>query len=248
MSIITAHWSATSPDDSGVYHRLGDYHAEFGLIKPLSNTVLTHCRNAVHPADVPWSDLSHIFAVWKNYNFDTATSYGTWMWNHDFRDNTPNIEVAALCMGGSDVCTTDFGAHPFTKAHAWMMAGVIARIAKLKGIDPMQSFEAVNGYMNGPLFAVSTHGERAYQTENMQVENADRGYSGYRGYGAYSADPDMRWDLDVLDVADLKALGSFQTAYAATKSSAAWLRNAAASIIHANYTADMWGLDVAVAR
>lgn len=236
MGIITGHWSATSPE------RLGDYHAEFGQRGDIPQALLATCRAAVRADQIPWSVLRQNFNVWKNTNFDTVMTYGTWDWNHDFRDGSPNIEVGALCMGGPHTGTTNFGQWPYTKAHAWMHAGVIARIAHLKGIKPLESFEAPAGYMNGPLYAISTHGERAYQTANPGID--DQG----RGYGLWSKDPDCRWDLDVLDFADLAKLKTYDAAYAATKASASWLRNAVADILARNLQADMWGLDGTVAR
>ena len=240
MSILTGHWSASDPV------RLKDYHVEFAQRGTLAPAMLEKCRSAKTAQDVPWIALKLSFDVWKNTNFDTPTSYGTWDWNHDFRDGSPNIEIAAMCMAEASI--SDFGSYPYTKAHAWMHAAIMARIAHLKGIDPLASFDPVQGYFDGPIFALSTHGERAYQTVNSSVETADRGYTGYRGYGMYSADPDSRWDIAVVDVLNKAALSSYETAYPSVKSSAAWLRASAAQIIHLNLIADMWGLDQEVPR
>lgn len=231
MSIVTAHWSGTPAQ------RERAYHLEFMQRQtPLQANLLQACRDAQAPSDVPWVRMYGAFAVYKNVNFDTAMDYGCFGWNHDFRDNSPNIEVAAMCMGGPHTGTRNFGEWPYTKAHAWMHAYLIAMVCRLKGIDPLESFKPVQGFMNGPLYSVSTHGERAYQTQNKPIDRHNR------GYGLYGDDPDCRWDLAILDPHDIDKLGSYNSARKAVTDSANWLRSMASKIKHDSGFTDHFNL------
>lgn len=245
MSEITGHWSASPPE------RLNAYHVEFALTGSLSEDVMHELRalknaGGYSPTGFPWDTIRPQFTIWKNDSFTTSTDYGTWDNNNDPRDDSPNIEVAAMCMGGSDVSVeSNWGKWPYTIAHAWMHAGIIARICALKDIDANESFPASvepSVLQNGPIYVVSTHGERATQTQNWGVPGAaaaSLAQSQEFGYFAGSGDPNSREDLFLLDVTYL-APGAVTVANA--KASAAWLREQA-HLIKAAGISDYWGLN-----
>ena len=232
MSLITHHWSASPPA------RIYDYHLEYALTGAIVPALREKLLAAQSPKDVDFVELCAQFHWWKNVDFATATDYGTWHWNHDFRDGSPNIEIGALCMGGEGVSVAgSWGTWPFTIAHAWMAVAIGARVAKLKGIDPLGSFPASGGFQNGPLYNISTHGERALQT----IDPAASLRPGF-GYFAYSGDGDCRWDLSALDYSRSASLATPDGARAQAISSAAWIRKQTAATIAAGIT-DFWGLD-----
>jgi hypothetical protein len=225
MSLITGHWSASGPNF------LNDYHVEF-FKKP--GTDVSHISLDIEP---DFNEILNLFAIQKNDDLGTPTDFGTWHLNHDPRDGSPNIEIGALCM--ANATTQNWGLYPFTPAHAWMMAAIIARVAQLKHVDTGGSFDSSvesSVLMNGPIFDVSTHAERAFQTQNPGVDHPERGYF------IFSGDPDCRWDLTVLDPAAVGEIANFNSAIAAAKISAAWIREKAHAIKAAGIH-DFWGLD-----
>jgi hypothetical protein len=233
--LITCHWSASPPAP------LTDYHVEFALARPIpidldaklkANAVLT-------AADV--DRLKSAFDVWKFMDFAAIPVYAVWHLNHDPRDDSADISIAALCMGGEHVNTIGpWGRWPFTRAHAYMMAAVVARVAAIKGIDVNESFPITGNLggrlQNGPVYAVATHGYRAYQTPNVGVAHPERGYF------MFSGDPDMRWDLAALDADEAHELSSFDSAIARASASCAWLRQTAHRLKSAGIR-DFWGLE-----
>ncbi len=225
MSLVTAHWSASGPAF------LGDYHVEF-FLKPTSD--VSRISLDIEP---DFDALFAFFEVKKNDDLGAATDFGTWHLNHDPRDGSPNIEIGALCM--ANATTQNWGRYPYTPAHAWMHAAIIARVAHLKGIDIGGSFEASvepSVLMSGPIFNISTHAERALQTQNPGVANPERGYF------IFSGDPDCRWDLTILDQAAVSELASPESAISAARVSAAWLREKAHAIKSGGIT-NFLGLD-----
>lgn len=229
--LLTDHWSATGPN------RLRDYHIEYALTGLLTATLRAELLRAQRPGDVDWDALRFIFTIWKNDNLETPTDYGTWHMNHDPRDGSANVEIGALCMGGEDVrIDGSWGSYPFTIAHAWMAAGISARVCALKSIDTQGSFTNDN-FQNGPLFNVSTHAERALQTPDPDAVLRP----GF-GYFAYSGDGDCRWDLAALDYSDSHLLGTPDGARAMALQSASWIRSQAHAIKAAGI-ADFWKLD-----
>ena len=234
--LITAHWSASMRD------RLRDYHLEFA-IDPLSDSLYELLYKAESPADVDWHTLLSHTQIYKNFEFGTKTGYGTWHLNSDPRDGTPNVEIAALTMGGTDVKTTGpWGSNPYKKAHAWIHAGLIARVAQLKFIDINGSFDVSvepTVLQNGPIFNVSTHGERAMQTNDEGQDNIPTA-----GYFDYSGDSNCRGDIAALDESDAHLLDNLSDAEHVCKASAAWLRSQAHSIKVSGIT-DFWNLDKA---
>lgn len=226
MSLITAHWSASGPTF------LGDYHVEFFL-----KGGAVGADHVSLDAQPDFDALLSMFAIQKNDDLSTATDYGTWHLNHDPRDGSPNIEIGALCM--ANATTQAWGSYPFTPAHAWMMAALIARVAALKSIDVGGSFDVSvepSVLQNGPIYNVSTHAERAIQTQNPGVPNPALGYF------IYSGDPDCRWDLAVLDQAAVSQLTTAARAESAAIVSAAWIREKAHAIKAAGIK-DFWGLN-----
>ena len=232
MSLITAHWSATSPV------RLRTYHVEFAYTGALSPAVVTACLAAQAPADVDWDSLARAFAIWKNMDFSAATDYGTWHINHDPRDNSPNIEVAAMCMQGASV-SGPWGPYPYEKVHAWMHAAIIARIGMLKDIPLDAFFDNPNPdvYQNAPLYVVSTHAERAYQS----VDPDAKAIPSYGDF-VYGGDGDCRFDCAALDPSAAHVLASPDSALSSMRSSAQWLRQRA-HLIALGKPKDMWGLN-----
>lgn len=162
--------------------------------------------------------------------------------NTDPRDGSANTEVSAMCMAGAQ--TSDFGQYPYTMAHAWVHAGLLARICALKNIDATESFDTSiepATLQNGPIFTVSTHGERAIQTVDYGVPNGNassRTASDQFGYFVGSGDPDSRWDIALLDPGYITS----GVTVAGAKASAAWLRQQAHAI-KSSGIADYWGLD-----
>jgi len=233
--LITGHWSV-SP-----LKRLRDYHLEFALIAALTDEQNHLLRAATSPDQVDFDELRKHFVTYKNFEFGTATSYGTWDMNRDPRDGTPNVEIAMLGMDGTDVVINGpWGDHPYTKAHAWMHAAIIARVAQIKGIDTGGSFDTSvepSVLQNGPIHNISTHGERAYQTNDQGQDKIPK-----LGYFAYSGDSECRWDLAALDPSDAHLLGDEASALSTMLASAAWIRQQAHAIKVAGIT-DLWGLD-----
>ena len=226
--LITGHWSATGPT------RLNDYHIESAK---KTGAAVPHLTRDSNPCAADWIALRAAFDIWKNDALSQPTDYGTWHLNHDPRDQSSNIEIGMLCM--ANATTQNWGNYPLTFAHAWVMAGIIARVAQLKNIDINGSFGASvepSVLMNGPIFNVSTHAERALQTQNPGVQNPNLGYF------IYSGDPDCRWDLAVLDPSEVRRLSSASSAKEAAIGSAAWLRDKAHEIKSTGIT-DFWGLN-----
>lgn len=232
--ILTTHWSASSPA------RINDYHVEFALKFPQIDPAFMHdLRAATDPTKVDFDKLFWNFNTWKNFVLTDVTTYGTWHLNHDPRDGTsPDVEIGALCMGGEGTSITRWGRWPYTTAHAWMHAAIIARICAMKRLDPLQRFAPTNGLQDGPIFVVSTHAERAFQTVNPGIDNIN-----HRGYGMYSGDPDMRWDIAVFEQADAGKLIDYPHARQAVHDSAQWLREQSAGIIAHNLLTPTLGLD-----
>lgn len=235
--LITAHWSATGP------YRINDYHVEYGAKNGISAALNQTAENATDPSQVDWKALKAAFNVWKNTQFGTPTDYGTWHLNHDPRDGSANIEVGALCMGGEGVSITGpWGAYPYTYAHGWMHAAIIARICFLKKIDPNSSFPVSvepGVLQNGPIYSVSTHAERALQTQDSAAVLRPT-----FGYFAYSGDGDCRWDIACRDVKDAPKLAKPADAKTEALANAAWLRHQTAAILKTlTPKSSMWGLD-----
>jgi hypothetical protein len=232
--LITDHWSASGPN------RINDYHVEFGAkaaIDPTYNKTIGSYANA---ASMDFAKLYSLFNVWKNVDLSTPTDYGTYMINNDPRDNSANIEVGALCMGGENVSTVGpWGQYPYTFAHAWMHAAINARICKLKGISPTGSFVSSN-FMNGPVYNISTHAERAIQTPDGPAANLRPNF----GYFIFSGDPDCRWDIAVRDVSLAPKLATPDNAKIEAIASATWIRQMTAEVLATlDAKSDMWGLD-----
>lgn len=230
--IITNHWSGSSND------RIKEYHVTYGTKLDSIPASLLEKFNVASPGQVDWDLLFNLFNVWKNTDLHTPTPFGTYRMNHDPRDGSADIEVGALCMGGEYVTPTgSWGSYPFTRAHAWMAAGICARIAQICTIDCMESFTSDSEYyINGPFYAISTHAERAHQTVSPDAKEADRGYD------LYSGDPDCRWDLAVLCAEDNHRLGLESTYYGVASESANWIRTQAHAIKSAGIK-NLWGLD-----
>jgi hypothetical protein len=236
--LLTCHWSGSDPG------RLRAYHGEFGDNGGLNAAIIAMCKEATKPSEIDWLKLRAAFNVWKNDDLTVPTEYGTYHINHDPRDGSSNIEVAAMCMGGDDVNVPGpWGQWPYTFAHAWMHAGVVARICQIKGLDTGGSFDASvdpGTLQNGPIYVVSTHGERAWQTTGQGVQTT---YPS-RGYAAYSTDTDPRFDCMARDVSLAGGCVDFDSALASTRSTAAWIRETAHAIKLAGIT-DLWNLDKA---
>ena len=233
--LITNHWSVTPAGT-----RLGEYHVEFGL-KPGTNVAIFNKEVLTGDGGQVTSAVRGAFNIWKNVDLTTPTSYGTWNVNHDPRDQSANVEIASLCMGGEGVSVAGpWGSEPFTFAHFLMHCHLTARVCKLKGLDPLGSFassEFPDLLQNGPIHTASTHGERAIQTiDNIKTLRPSFGYF------AYSGDPDCRWDLAAPDYTMANLLATPQGAYSTCLTTAGQLRSIAAKILTAGIT-DMWGLD-----
>ncbi len=219
--------------------RLRAYHLEYAARGELTAAELVPFGLTTPTARIDFTALRALFTVYKNHNFVDATTHGTWKINRDPRDRSPNIEIAALCMGGSDVSVGHWGRFPFTRAHAWMMAALMARVATLKLIDTSETFDGSRyGFINAPIATLSTHAERALQTPSPDATQRPD-----FGYFLYSGDPDCRWDLAALDPADAPALLSAQSARLCAVGAAAWLRSRAHEIKRAGIH-DFWGLDL----
>jgi hypothetical protein len=236
--IATGHWSATGTKAEPPA-RIRDYHIEFALTGTITADLRASLLVAQDPVLVDWAHLAAAFTVWKNDDLSTPTDYGTWHENHDPRNGQANVEIGALCMGGEGVAVAGpWGDCPFTIAHAWMMAGAMARVCHIKGLDAAGSYPQPDGFQNGPQFVLSTHGERALQTPDGPAANLRPSF----GYFAYSGDPDCRWDLSELDYSRAANLATPDGAKAACIASAAWLRKQAHAIL-ADGVSDLWGLD-----
>lgn len=242
--IATYHWSATVPI------RIKKYHIECALKIPNLDPDFLHNLRALAlvPSGythVPWQKLYSYFDIWKNFDFDKALDYGCWHLNKDPRDQSPNVEIAALCMDGQGLD----GIHPFTIAHAWALAGLGARLAAIKGLDPRESFKAPPELQNGPLWVFDTHGGRALQTPNWGVEGAgatSEALSKEFGYFPGSGDPDSRSDLWCLDPT-YKANGLKEIPSAALNS-ANWMRIQTHALtmqaqVHGGFPGGLLGLD-----
>jgi hypothetical protein len=140
--------------------------------------------------------------------------------------------------------TTEWGAYPFTIAHAFMLAAIAARVAQLKGLDVGGSFETnvrPDVLQNGPIFIFSTHAERAIQTYNPPPNGAsDETHAREFGYFLGSGDPNLRWDITVLDPSQIGMMTGDLRVVA--RNSAEWLRDRAHEFKAAGIT-DFWGLD-----
>jgi hypothetical protein len=234
--LITCHWSASGP------HPISDYHVEFALSRAIPDDIAANLARGAELALPDIDRLAKAFDIWKLMDFGQIPEYATWHINHDPRDGkTPNVAVAALCMGGEGVNTTGpWGRWPFTMAHAYVMAAIAARICQLKGVNCTDSFDPseckYSAQMNGPIQIVASHGERAYQTPNPGVA------APARGYFIYSGDPDCRWDLAALRVEDAKKLAAFDSAIACARASGDWIRAHAHTITQSGIE-NFWGLD-----
>lgn len=234
--IMTCHWSATGPTP------ITDYHVEFALVRPIPSdlSAMLSAGKPLGPADV--DRLKAAFDIWKFMDFSAIPQYAVWHLNHDPRDGTSaDVSIAALCMGGENVTTTgSWGKYPFTWAHAYIMAAIVARIATIKNVDVGESFDEseckYSAQQNGPIYTVATHGYRAYQTPNPGVANPERGYF------LYSGDNHIRWDLAALNQSVASGLRDFDSALALANKSCQWLRETAHTIKAAGVN-DLWGLD-----
>jgi len=235
--ILTCHWSVTPPT------RQRDYHIEFALTGNLSSEYIASLGTVTDPSKIDWKTLKNAFTIYKNNNLTDVTTYGTWHLNSDPRDGSANVEIAALTMDGSDVTTTgSWGPNPYTFAHAWIHAGIVARVCKIKNIEANGSFNVSvepSVLINGPIYIVSTHGERALQTNDDGEDTVPQ-----RGYGIFSGDSSCRWDIACLDPSQNHLLNDATTAIASVHSSAAWIRNMAHLIkADASLISDLWALD-----
>jgi hypothetical protein len=201
--IITSHWSG-----SGAV-RLRAYHEEIARTGAITDTYRAHLRTLWSQMNgalsVDWPQLFSLFTVWKNTDLSTPRDYGTWDINTDPRDGSTNIEIASMCMPGG--ATAFDGAEPFTVAHAFVHAYLVAAIAKRENIDVLATFPASvrpGTLQNGPIDVVGTHGTRAIQTIDYGVSGgnaASQAQSDEFGYFFGSGDPDSRADLFCLDPA-----------------------------------------------
>jgi hypothetical protein len=236
--LVTCHQSASPPI------RLHDYHLEFGLKDGvvLAASLIAACKRATNAADIDWLAMRAAFNIYKNDPLVTATSYGTFEMNHDPRDGSANVEIAALCMGGEGVSVAGpWGRWPYTYIHCAMHAALVARVCQLKDLDTLGTFDAgiaPNIMQNGPISVVSTHGERAWQTYDI----GQGGKIAERGYFAYSGDPNCRWDCIARDPSEAAQCATYDGALRSARATAAWIRSMAHSVKAAGIT-DMWGLD-----
>lgn len=242
MSVQTHHWSGSGPT------RIRAYHVEIAREQPLPSDYLYDLRVLWRRTDgarsVDFAKLKSYFAIYKNDDLSTPTDYGTWDFNEDPRDGSPNIEIASLCMPKG--ATAFDQEEPFTIAHAWAHAYIAAVIAKLKNMDVMGSFDAAPypQFQNGPIPIIGTHGTRAIQQVNFGVQGAgasSEALSKQYGYFFGSGDPQSRADLFCLD-------GSWYDANVGVTikqalESATELRWNAHVIKAENLVTDMWGLD-----
>jgi hypothetical protein len=121
-----------------------------------------------------------------------------------------------------------------------MHCAINARVAKLKNIDLTATFDVSvdpNVLQNGPIHVLSTHGERALQTNDLGADTIPA-----RGYFAYSGDPDCRWDLAALDPRDAHLLADANNAVLTCHKSADTIRNVS-HILSGLPIANYWGLD-----
>ena len=236
--LVTHHWSASPPV------RIKDYHLEYGLCRAFEVDYLAQLDKAQHPSEIDWKKLREYFNVWKNVDFHTPTPFGTYRLNHDPRDNSADVEIGALCMGGERVSlASNWGSYPFTIGHAWFAAGLTARVAAICNIDIAGSFQPNRpDLINGPIYNVSTHAERAWQTTSPDSTDHPE-----LGYFLYSGDPDCRGDLGVFREADMHLLGDWRSALDASRKSAAWLRQQAHEIKAAGIH-DLWNLDKGITQ
>jgi len=243
--IVTLHESASPP------MFLGDYHVEFYAKFPVSSTLNDRCYAALHGESVSSTlveEVTPFFAVKKFTALTEPTSYGTYLMNHDPRDRSSNIEIAAMCLGGEGVqMAGPWGKWPYTAAHGIMHAALAARVCSLKSLDPMATFDVSvkpDVLQNGPIYVASTHGERAIQTYDTPGPGGSSSEDQARrfGYFAYSGDPDCRWDIAAFDPRDAAKLGSAESARATCMDSASKLRHAISELMKQPFRG-MMGLD-----
>jgi len=238
MSIITAHWSASSDQ------KLGEYHLEFGRKSTIDtdyNKSLLYQITKPDPAKINWAHHLNLFNIYKNFSFSQATNYGTWMLNKDPKNGEPNIEIASLTMGGSDVSIQSWGENPHLISHSLIHAYLMAIVCKLKNINPLGHFDVSvepSVLQNGPIYSLSTHAERSWQTQDE-----GEGKIPDLGYFIFSGDPDSRWDLAALDPTEAHKLSNANSAVKTCRFSANWLRNMTNQILEKNIIKDYLGLD-----
>ena len=159
--LITSHWSATEPPFA-----VSDYHVQYVQVHPLDRDfVLSLIKQ--EPLKIDWVKLKSAFKIYKIMNFYEIPEYATWHINRDPRDGSPDIAMAAICMANATL--RDFGKYPFDYAHAFMMAGLAARIARIENIDVTESFGVDANPLvlqNPPIYTFSTHAERRLQTQD----------------------------------------------------------------------------------
>lgn len=240
MSIITCHWAVVGKMNSA----LNDYHVEFtdkNLSAEYNKSLLGQIENP-DAKKVDWKKHIAMFSVFKNDPLTAVTGYGTWHLNSDPRNGQANIEIASLTMGGSNVQVQGpWGDNPHTISHSLMHAYLVAIVCKLKNINPLDSFSASvepSVLQNGPIFVVSTHGERAIQTNDDGQDSIPS-----LGYFAYSGDSNCRWDLAALDPTKASDLSTKDGAVKSCKASAAWIRKVASELLKNNLVVDLCGLD-----
>lgn len=252
--LITDHWSATTNVNVPEYH-IGTWAHQPRPPQSLVEECYTYAK-ASHHHPLPNALLNALtvaFALRKNVALGTATEYGTYRLNHDPRDGSADIEIAACCMGGERVYTTGpWGNYPFTAAHAVYLAQVNARVCKLKGLDPLAHFDAAVApgvLQNGPVFVVSTHAERAIQTQDFAPHGdgaASLSQSQRYGYFLGSGDSNLRWDIAVVDQRDARLLaplsGSYDAARRTALETAATMRLMTKAALDGGIH-DLWGLD-----
>jgi hypothetical protein len=224
---------------------LKDYHVEFATNQPVDKEYENSLLSQIDKIDVTkinWEQHLKLFSIFKNVAFDTATSYGTYRLNHDPRDNSPDIEIASLSMGGEGVSVAgQWGKQPHTIIHSLTHAYLVAVVCKLKNIKPLESFDVSfepSVLQNGPIWVISTHAERALQTKDLGADTVPE-----RGYGLYSGDPDSRFDLAALDNRDSHLLSNADSAIKTAYKSAAWIRTVASELLKHDLVKDYCGLD-----
>jgi hypothetical protein len=242
MSIATAHWSATAP---GTF--LGDYHVEFYFDPADAERLSAAYRMQAYEHEPltakAIADCKSVLALKKTTPLHQPTTYGTFHMNHDPSGDGdgPDIEVGALCMGGEHVETTGpWGNFPYTPAHFIIHAALMARVCKIMQFDPSDYFDtgvSPHTLQHGPIFRVSTHAERAFQTINVPTPPDPS-----LGYFIFSGDPDCRWDIAVFEESHAAtALASSSSAVSAALQTASNLRSLTMSAM--DLIDDLWGLD-----
>ena len=240
MSIITCHWAVVPKMTTA----LGDYHIEFtdkNLDKNY-NTSLLYQINKPDVTKINWNNHMDMFSVFKNNPLNAVTGYGTWHLNSSPVDGSSNVEIASLTMGGSDVQVQGpWGNNPHTISHSLVHAYLVASVCKLKNINPLESFATSvepSILQNGPIYVVSTHGERAIQTNDGGEDSMPS-----LGYFIFSGDSNCRWDIAALDPTEANKLSNATSAVATCKASASWVRNMASDLLKHNLVNNYYGLD-----